>query len=216
MTHFADIPAPPVPAYQNVVEFGALWEHVAARPHALVVEIGSLYGGTLWYWSHLPHIDTLVAVDLPSDWPAVAAGVREARESWPEWMADRVKLLDLPFDSQDPDTVDQVQGLGQPIDMLFIDGDHSYDGVRADWLTWSPLVRPGGTVAFHDTWPNHDRTEPGVTRWVDELRHHLPSIEWTDPDGVGICAFTMPPCASGGILEAGQMHLVGEHGPEQL
>jgi predicted O-methyltransferase YrrM len=188
---FTDVPEPPVPAYQNVGEFGALWEYVAARPHARVLEIGSLFGGTLWYWAHLPAIETLVSVDLPSDWPQVRDGVRDARTHWREWLAPRVAFLDCQANSHDPRVVPAVVA-GATIDFLFIDGDHSYDGVRADWLLWSPVVRPGGIVAFHDTWPNFDRHEPGVVRWVDELRHHLPSIEWTDPDGVGICAFQTP------------------------
>ena len=36
------------------------------------------------------------------------------------------------------------------IDLLFIDGDHQYASVLTDWLLYSPLVRPGGLVAFHD------------------------------------------------------------------
>lgn len=186
---FEAVPEPPVPAYQNRGEFGMLWELVASRPHARVLEVGSLFGGTLWWWSHLPAIETLVSVDLPSDWEPIRDGVREAREIWAEWFAPRVEFVEHLADSHDPATVEAVGG---PFDFAFIDGDHSYEGVRADWLAWSPLVRPGGLVAFHDTWPNGDTAEPGVVRWVDELRHHLPSIEWTDPDGVGICAFTLP------------------------
>lgn len=183
-------------AWQNMVEFGCLWDHVAAQPHAVVVEIGSLFGGTLWYWSHLPAIDVLVSVDMPSDWEGVADGVREARTHWDAELSPRVEFHALAADSQQAETRDLVLMEGIPrgayIDFLFIDGDHGYEGVRADWLLWSPLVRPGGVVAFHDTWPNYDRHEPGVVRWVDELRHHLPSIEWTDPDGVGITAVAMP------------------------
>lgn len=37
-----------------------------------------------------------------------------------------------------------------PVDFLFIDGDHSYDGTLLDWEWYSPLVRPGGIVAIHD------------------------------------------------------------------
>lgn len=188
---FAHVPAPPVDAYQNVGEFGALWEHVASRPHARVLEIGSLFGGTLWYWSHLPKIERLVTVDLPSEWAQVRDGVREARDHWFEWCEHRVELCDFQTDSQDAATIDAVQHLS-PFDFAFIDGDHTYNGVRADWLAYSPLVRSGGLVAFHDTWPNGNRHEPGVVRFVDELRHQFPSIEWTDPDGVGICAFTLP------------------------
>lgn len=190
---FDAIPAPPAPAHQNLVEIAALWRHVAERPHARVLEIGSLYGGTLWYWSHLPGIATLVAVDLPSKSPAVADGVRTARASWDGWFSPLVEFVDVPADSQDPATLDRVAAAAAgPLDFVFIDGDHTYDGVRADWLAWSPLVRPGGVVAFHDTWPNLDRHEPGVVAWVDELRHQVPSVEWTDPDGVGICAFEVP------------------------
>ncbi len=36
------------------------------------------------------------------------------------------------------------------IDALFIDGDHAYKAVLQDWLLYSPLVRPGGIIAFHD------------------------------------------------------------------
>ncbi|MEC9373784.1 MAG: class I SAM-dependent methyltransferase [Planctomycetota bacterium] len=37
-----------------------------------------------------------------------------------------------------------------PIDMLWIDGDHSEEGVRTDLEHWAPLVRVGGIVAGHD------------------------------------------------------------------
>lgn len=37
------------------------------------------------------------------------------------------------------------------IDFIFIDGDHSYDGLRSDWESWSPLIVLGGFVALHDS-----------------------------------------------------------------
>lgn len=36
------------------------------------------------------------------------------------------------------------------IDFLFIDADHSYEGVKADWLVWFPKVRINGVIAMHD------------------------------------------------------------------
>jgi predicted O-methyltransferase YrrM len=39
---------------------------------------------------------------------------------------------------------------GGAIDVLFIDGDHSYDGVTADIHSWMPHLKPGGLVLFHD------------------------------------------------------------------
>jgi predicted O-methyltransferase YrrM len=38
-----------------------------------------------------------------------------------------------------------------PIDLLFIDGDHSFEGVTRDIEAWVPHVRSGGLVLFHDT-----------------------------------------------------------------
>jgi len=39
----------------------------------------------------------------------------------------------------------------QPIDFLFIDGDHSYEGLKGDWHAWNPLIEIGGIVALHDS-----------------------------------------------------------------
>lgn len=42
------------------------------------------------------------------------------------------------------------------IDLLFIDGDHRYESVLRDFRLWSPLVKPGGVIAFHDYRPPGD------------------------------------------------------------
>lgn len=39
---------------------------------------------------------------------------------------------------------------GRAVRFLLIDADHSYDGVKADFECWSPLVAPGGYIVFHD------------------------------------------------------------------
>jgi len=56
-----------------------------------------------------------------------------------------------------------------PIDLLWIDGDHSEAGVRADLDQWSPLVRPGGLLAAHD----YTHRE-GVRAAWDALVRHAP------------------------------------------
>ncbi len=67
-----------------------------------------------------------------------------------------------------------------PYDFMFIDGDHSYDGVCADWHVYSPMVRPGGVVAFHDTMRIGPEWEGkiGVRTLFSELRQHYQSIEY--------------------------------------
>jgi len=36
------------------------------------------------------------------------------------------------------------------IDLVFIDGDHSYEACKADIAAWAPFVKRGGVIAFHD------------------------------------------------------------------
>jgi len=46
---------------------------------------------------------------------------------------------------------DAVVGWQKPIRLLWIDGDHRYEGVKNDFLMWEPHVVEGGVIAFHDT-----------------------------------------------------------------
>lgn len=52
-------------------------------------------------------------------------------------------------------------GVG-PVEFLFIDGDHSYEGIRADWEGWRDLVARGGAVALHDSRPTPLRPLDGA------------------------------------------------------
>jgi predicted O-methyltransferase YrrM len=64
----------------------------------------------------------------------------------------------------------------QPIDLLFLDGDHSYDGVKTDFDLYSRWLTPNALIVFHDTlWEYHRdspyyRPDMGVPRFVEQLR----------------------------------------------
>jgi predicted O-methyltransferase YrrM len=60
---------------------------------------------------------------------------------------------------------DFVSEFTHPVDMVFIDGNHAYDAVLRDFRDWSPLVKPGGVLAFHDV---GSAVSPGPGRVVDE------------------------------------------------
>lgn len=60
---------------------------------------------------------------------------------------------------------DLVADFDEPIGLLWIDGDHSVEGVRRDFEQWFPRLATGGYVAFHDT-VNHWY---GPTKLVREL-----------------------------------------------
>lgn len=55
--------------------------------------------------------------------------------------------------------------------LLFIDGDHSYDGAKADFDRWSTFVRPGGHVLLHDAVDTggYGNVYPGVARLAAEI-----------------------------------------------
>jgi len=68
-------------------------------------------------------------------------------------------------------SADVARGWGHPVDLVFIDGDHSEEGVRADWEDWHRYVVPGGVVLFHDARASQPggRGLPGPTAVVDAL-----------------------------------------------
>jgi predicted O-methyltransferase YrrM len=39
----------------------------------------------------------------------------------------------------------------EEFDFIFVDADHTYEGVSADFVNWSPLLKSGGEMAFHDS-----------------------------------------------------------------
>jgi predicted O-methyltransferase YrrM len=74
-----------------------------------------------------------------------------------------------------------------PLDLVFIDGDHSEIGVTKDWDQWHPFVVEGGTVLFHDARASQpDGTGlPGPTAVVDRLfRGPRALVDWEIADEV--------------------------------
>ena len=64
------------------------------------------------------------------------------------------------------DAAKQFTASGIKFDFVFIDADHSYEGVTADILQWWPLVKKGGYLCGHD----YDHPRIGeVKRAVDEI-----------------------------------------------
>jgi predicted O-methyltransferase YrrM len=70
------------------------------------------------------------------------------------------------------------------MDMVFIDGDHSYIGVCDDIHAWQSKVKPGGYLGGHD-YDNQDSPFPGVKLAVLELLSHM--VLELDQDGTWFC-----------------------------
>ena len=132
-------------------EIAELATFVAGLRPRHVMEIGCDRGGTFYLWAHLA-AGTALAVDLPGGGfstglpPGEYAAIHRAMATWSP--GARVVL----GDSRSPEVAREVRDAlgGEPLDFLFIDGDHSYEGARADYEAYRRLVRPGGWVGLHD------------------------------------------------------------------
>jgi len=152
----------------------ALREVRALQPR-YIIEIGTNGGGTLLMWSRVAHPQaTIVSIDLRGG----QQGVRVSRLRAPLFRrmglpGQKIHLID--GDSHRPETLDLARGYldGNPVDFLFIDGDHSEQGVRADYEMYGPLVRPGGIIGFHDIAVNTP------THQVTKLWHELAQVSRT-------------------------------------
>jgi hypothetical protein len=86
---------------------------------------------------------------IDAEWQSGLFSELMGMDGWPARAEQRLKLLKA--DSHDPESLSVVrEWFDGPLDFLFLDGDHTYEGVKQDWETFSPLVRAGGMVGFHD------------------------------------------------------------------
>jgi cephalosporin hydroxylase len=176
----------PVRAIQRREELLDLLERVRALEPQLVCEIGTAAGGTLYFLTRVASESALiVSIDI-----ATPPHTRFARGKLGR--AEQ-RIVSLEGDSQTPEMVARLREQldGRQLDFLFIDGDHSYDGVKRDFELYAPLVRAGGLIALHDI--NPDSGDPAgpisgeVPRAWAELRESHKTEEFVHaPAGEGL------------------------------
>jgi predicted O-methyltransferase YrrM len=141
-----------------------------------VAEIGRFKGGsTLLLASALPDgaelwsYDLHVALRADLSGPQLDTELTGALERYD--LLDRVHLV--VGDSRVVEPPPRAPAL------VFVDGDHTYEGARADYERWRTLVAPGGHLLFHDAvdtggYGNH---YPGIVRLVEEIERADASLE---------------------------------------
>lgn len=77
----------------------------------------------------------------------------------------------------------------RPCELAFVDGDHTYEGVRADYERWKDLLAPGGHLLFHDAVdrPPYGSYDEPVARVVAEIERD-PGSRLTRTEGAGSIA----------------------------
>lgn len=144
---------------QHQEEFWSLLDALQKNGTTTVLEIGSSHGGCITFYDQLVGPGGLViGMEAVEEY-----GFSVQKTGDPVSIAEQHLLI---VNSHDPESVEKVKAaLGdRPLDFVFIDGDHSYDGAKQDYEMYSPLVRPGGIIGFHDI-----AIDPRVRQYFDEL-----------------------------------------------
>jgi predicted O-methyltransferase YrrM len=165
---------------QVVSEIGKLFAIIEELQPKYVCEIGTFKGGTLYLWCEAARRDAvLVAVDYLIG-PILHPFSLRRRWFYQNFKKDACQTIHcLAGDSHRRETFDTVKRslLNEKLDFLFIDGDHSYKGVKRDFELYLPLVREGGIIAFHDILPREECPEIQVYKFWQEIKRQYDSQE---------------------------------------
>jgi hypothetical protein len=126
-----------------------------------VIEIGCDAGGMLAPFRKLT--EHVLGIDLPGGpW-----GSNRPLSTWGATVILGNSHDDHVFDMA------EAWSLGLPlesVDLLFIDGDHTYTGVKMDYEMYSPLVRKGGMIVLQDIVPHTKHPDVKVDQFWNEIK----------------------------------------------
>jgi predicted O-methyltransferase YrrM len=143
--------------YEEILTF-SYWVS-AFKPHN-ILNIG-YRGSTFHILSHLS-TGKKMAIDIHDEG-------RRKRAHYSLFGHDYRLLI---MDSHEEYTKKQVVNFCPNYDLIFIDGDHSYDGVKTDFELYKDLLSPRGYIVFHDIDPNNvfkDNLSGQVYKFWEEL-----------------------------------------------
>ena len=178
---------------QKTMEIAGLLHLLGSMRPQRLCEIGAYHGGTLALFAHVAAPSAkLLSIDVHYPW--------HLRRAYSNLAGPRQHIKAIRGDSHSPRTQSKVAAWldGAMLDFLFIDGDHSLEGVTLDYEMYGKFVRPGGIIAFHDIVPDYHarfgittRADVGqVPAFWNTLRREYPQaielVEDPAQDGYGI------------------------------
>ena len=168
---------PRIGASISLVEAAALSALIHKINAKRIFEFGTYKGvSTTQLALNLPHDGMVFSLDLPEDHPAYSLAIPKVAEQ--QIAAEKGKGILIPHDlggkvtflRADSAKFDTTPYRGS-MDLIFVDGAHSYEYVKNDTVKALEMLRPGGIIAWHDCTPSH----PDVVRYLRTLPH-MPTI----------------------------------------
>lgn len=179
-----------VSSVQKKSEITRLAKKVQSIKPRIILEIGTCKGGTLFIWSQLASEKVITCDLFGNEYKS------KFHESFPPRNSN-CQVISLLGNSHSEEFRNRVIELleGKQVDFLFIDGDHSEKGIEADFNDYSPLVRPGGLIAFHDIVEKQPIPENQVYYFWKRVKNNYEYEEFIDnPEqcGFGIGVIKLP------------------------
>jgi len=175
---------------QEKEEITQLAKFVYELQPKVVVEIGTKFGGTFKIWNEVTNAKT-ISIDLVD---GIHGGVtrddvNNRNEYFINLYGSRCNFIE--GDSHQDLTYDLLVNVlkGQKIDFLFIDGDHTYEGVKQDYEMYKELVSDNGYIAFHDindTQRHRDRNVYVGKLWNELIGEKIEFNIKADWAGIGV------------------------------
>ncbi len=122
-----------------------------ARGCGVMAEIGSYLGASACCFGAAA-IETGSTKVICIDTWGNDAMTEGCRDTWRAFSENTLLYASsiVPIRGYSSEVLEQVQREADALDLLFVDGDHSYEGVLSDWRSYKRLLRAGSVVIFHD------------------------------------------------------------------
>lgn len=168
-------------AIQKPSELAVLLQKLTERRPTNILELGTAVGGMVFAFCHVAVPDaTITTVGLPKSRFGDSYGKR-GETLIRSYAGAKQRLNLVQGDTHASATRREVEAClrGQAVDLLFIDGDHSLEGVQRDFEDYKPYVQSGGIVVVHDTIPNPLNPDCKVPQFWETQKGnvHTSSIE---------------------------------------
>jgi predicted O-methyltransferase YrrM len=135
-------------------------------PGDIVVEVGSYLGrSTAYLSSKVPADVTIIAVDPWPHFSPIAERVEVREDLYGCFLSNMLQCGCKNVLPLRKTSIEASKCLRNDLAAVFLDGDHSYEAVKAEIPAWLSKIRPGGILAGHDFGAEHE----GVKQAVIEL-----------------------------------------------